>query len=176
MTGVVSQVPLDLELRTPAGEPAILGDYLAAPVTVVQLVRYFGCLPCQEWLIELDRAAAAEKIGALAVGGSADYQAVWLQEARGVRMPLLLDPVRRFRKQVGAVKPLGWRMADPRGGAAYVRSLRHGLRPQAVTRDTVRSPGVVVLDRDGGVRWSYIGTRIGDYPPINLVLDVASRL
>lgn len=176
MTGVISQVPLDLELRTPAGELARLGDCLAAPVTVVQLVRYFGCLPCQEWLIDLDRAVAAEKIGALAVGGSADYQAAWLQEERGVRMPLLLDPEHRFREQVDAVKPLCWRMADPRGGAAYLRSLRHGFRPQALTRDSVRSPGVVILDRDGGVRWSYFGIRIGDYPPINLVLDVSARL
>lgn len=175
MTEAVSSVPLDLELRTPAGEPATLGDHLTAPVTVVQLVRYFGCLPCQEWLIELDRAAAAENLGALAIGGSADYQATWLQEERGVRMPLLLDPEHRFREQVEAVKPLGWRMADPRGMAAYARSLRHGFKPQAITRDTVRSPGVVILDQDGRVRWSYIGNRIGDYPPISDVLDAVAR-
>lgn len=107
MTEAVFSVPLDLELRTPAGEPARLGDHLTAPVTVVQLVRYFGCLPCQEWLIDLDRAAAAENLGALAIGGSADYQATWLKEERGVRMPLLLDPDHRFREQVDAAKPLG---------------------------------------------------------------------
>lgn len=152
-----------------------LGDYLTARGTVVPLVRYFGCLPCQECLVELDRAAAMEKVGALAVGGSADYPAVWLQQERGVRIPLLLDPEHRFRDYVGAAKSLGRRMADPRGAAAYVRSLRHGFKPQAVTRDTVRSPGVVVLDRDGRVRWRYIGSRIGDYPPINQVLDAADR-
>lgn len=175
MTEAMSRVSLNLELCTPAGDAARLGDHLTAPVTVVQLVRYFGCLPCQEWLIELDQAAAAENLGALAIGGSADYQATWLQQERGVRMPLLLDPEHRFREQVDAVKPLGWRIADPRGAAAYVRSLRHGFKPQAVTRDTVRSPGVVILDRDGRVRWSHIGNRIGDYPPINEVLDAASR-
>lgn len=175
MIEAVSSVPLDLVLRTPAGEPATLGDHLTAPVTVVQLVRYFGCLPCQEWLVELDRAAATENLGALAIGGSADYQATWLQEERGVRMPLLLDPEQRFREHVDAVKPLGWRMADPRGLTAYVRSLRHGFKPQAITRDTVRSPGVVILDREGRLQWSYIGNRIGDYPPIDKVLDAAAR-
>ncbi|OIJ28038.1 hypothetical protein UG56_004885 [Nocardioides luteus] len=153
-----------------------LGDHLTASLTVVQFVRYFGCLPCQEWLVEVDRTATAEKLGAFAVGGSADYQATWLREERGVRMPLLLDPEHRLRDHVDAVKPLGWRLADPRGAAAYVRSLRHGFKPQAITRDTVRSPGVVILDSDGEVRWSYIGNRIGDYPPINQVLDAASRL
>jgi hypothetical protein len=50
------RVPADLTLTTPDGAPARLADRLAGnQFTVVQLVRYFGCLPCQEWLIELDR-------------------------------------------------------------------------------------------------------------------------
>lgn len=39
-----------------------------------------------------------------------------------------------------------------------------------VTEDTVRSPGVVVLDQTGAVRRSHIGTRIGDYPPLQELL------
>jgi hypothetical protein len=53
---------------------------------------------------------------------------------------------------------------------AYTRSLANGFRPQHITRDTVRSPGVVVLDRSGTVRWRHIGTRIGHYPPLDEVL------
>lgn len=170
-------VPLDLSLSVPGGAPVSLGEVLTRQLTAVQLVRYFGCLPCQEWLINLDRVAgelAQQEVGAIAIGGSVDYQAVWLREEKGVGLPLLLDPEHRFRDQVGASKPLGWRMADPRGAVAYTRSLANGFRPQHITRDTVRSPGVVVLDQSGAVRWRHIGTRIGHYPPLDEVLAFAA--
>jgi len=169
-------VPTDLALE---GEPTTLSDVLDHRLTVVQLVRYFGCLPCQEWLTELDDAAprlAEHDIAVTAIGGSADYQAQWLRDERGVTMPLLLDPDQGFRDAVGAGKPLGVRMLNPKGAAAYARSLRHGFRPQKITRDTVRSPGVVVLDRDGNVRWQHIGTRIGDYPAVQVVERAATDL
>jgi hypothetical protein len=67
-------------------------------------------------------------------------------------------------------------MLNPRGAAAYARSMGHGFRPQAITRDTVRTPGVVVMDREGGVRWRHIGTRIGDYPPLEDVLAAVEAL
>ncbi|MGD9961908.1 redoxin domain-containing protein [Nocardioides sp.] len=172
-------VPLDLDLSTADGTTVALGNLLTERLTLVHLVRYFGCLPCQEWLIDLDRIAgelAKESVGAIAIGGSADYQAVWLHEARGVRIPLLLDPAQTFRDYVGASKPLGWRMADPRGAAAYTRSLAKGFRPQSITKDTVRSPGVVVLDQTGSVRWRHIGTRIGHYPPLDEVLAKVAGL
>jgi hypothetical protein len=172
-------VPLDLPLSTPDGASVALQEVLTQRLTVVHLVRYFGCLPCQEWLINLDRVAgelAQHDTGAIAIGGSADYQAVWLREEKGVGLPLLLDPEHRFRDHVGASKPLGWRIADPRGVAAYTRSLANGFRPQQITRDTVRSPGVVVLDQTGAVRWRHIGTRIGHYPPLDEVLATVARL
>lgn len=168
-------VPLDFAMSAADGSRVVLGDLLTRRLTVVQLVRYFGCLPCQEWLIDLDRATAElerHEAGALAIGGSAPYQAVWLREEKGVGLSLVLDPEHRFRDHVGASKPLGWRMADPRGAAAYTRSLINGLRPQGITRDTVRSPGVVLLDQTGVVRWRHIGTRIGDYPTLDQVLAV----
>ena len=119
---------------------------------------------------------ATHGVGAMAIGGSADYQAVWLRDQKGVRVPLLLDPEQSFRTHVEATTPLGWRLADPRGIAAYARSLGHGFRPQAITRDTVRSPGVVNLDRAGQVRWRHIGARIGDYPPQSTVMEAAASL
>ncbi len=179
MSPAPGEVSADLVLHRPDGSSVTLGELLTAPLTVVQLVRYFGCLPCQDWLIQLDRAAPAwapRGVGAIAVGGSADYQAQWLASEQGVRIPLLLDPEHRLREGVGAAELLGAKLLDPRGAAAYVRSLRTGLRPQRITRDTTRSPGVVVLDRDGVVRWQYVGRRIGDYPPLDEVGSVVSDL
>lgn len=172
-------VPGDLQLSTPDGAPLPVSSALTTDLLVVQLVRYFGCLPCQEWLVELDKAApqlAELGAGVAAVGGSADYQAQWLRDERGVTMPLYLDPAQDFRDAVGAGKKIGLGLLHPRGASAYVRSLRHGFRPQGITKDTVQSPGVVVLDRSGAVRWSYLGTRIGDYPPIGEVLRAVRHL
>lgn len=172
-------VPVDLELLSPEGDPTPLSDVLAYDRTVIQVVRYFGCLPCQEWLVEL--GASSERLnnrgfGIAAIGGSADYQAQWLRDERGVTAPLLLDPEQKFRGAVDASAPLGLRMLDPRGAVAYGRSLNHGYRPQSITKDTVRSPGVVILNRDGEVRWRFIGKRIGHYPALAEVERVLDRV
>lgn len=174
-----ASVSPELTLLTPEGAPTPLSSVLDQRLVVVQLVRYFGCLPCQEWLIDLDRAAprlAGHDVAVAAVGGSADYQAQWLRDERGVSMPLLLDPDQQFRDAVGAGKKLGLRMLNPKGAAAYGRSLRDGFQPQAITRDTVQSPGVVILDHNGTVCWQHIGRRIGDYPPIEAVEAAAVEL
>lgn len=175
-----SPVPTDLTLTDPDGRLVQLGDLLAGNrFTVVQLVRYFGCLPCQEWCVDLDAQAsrlADFGVGAAAVGGSADYQALWLRDEKGVSMPLLLDPGHQFREAVGAAASLGVRMLNPRGAAAYVGSLRRGYRPQTITRDTVRSPGVVILDGSGSIHWQHIGKRIGDYPRVEQVVAAAASL
>ena len=144
----------------------------------MQLVRYFGCLPCQQWLIELDRESAQlATLGAraVAVGGSADYQARWLRQQKGVRMPLLLDPEQRLRAALG-VGTIGAGLLNPRGLAAYAGALRYGLRPQRITRDTVQAPGVVILDTTLTERWRHVGTRIGDYPPLGVVLDAVAAV
>lgn len=166
------RVSLNLALVDPDLIPVRLGDHLTARFTVVQLVRYFGCLPCQDWLLKLNRAAptlASLHASAIAVGGSADYQARWLRDERGVQIPLLLDSEHQMRAAVEATKPLGIRMLDPRGIAAYARAMRDGLQPRGLTRDAVRTPGIVILDKTGTVRWQYLGNRVGDYPTLATV-------
>jgi len=172
-------VPTDLTLTTPDGGPAPVSELITGRFLVVQLVRYFGCLPCQDWLIQLDRAAprlAEQGVAVAAVGGSADYQARWLRDERGVGIPLYLDADQEFRRAVSADEPLGLKLLHPRGAAAYARSLRKGFRPQKITRDTVRAPGVVILDRNLAVRWQHRGQRIGDYPDLQDVTRAAVQL
>ena len=65
---------------------------------------------------------------------------------------------------------------NPRGAAAYTRSMRRGFRPQKVTRDTALAPAVVILDRTLTVRWRHVGNRIGDYPSLAEVTRAASDL
>ena len=172
-------IPGGLTVFDPEGRPTVLPVPVPGRYLVVQLVRYFGCLPCQEWLVGLDKLRAELDVlgaDAAAVGGSADYQAAWLRDERGVTMVLFVDPLHVFRHAVEMERPLGWRLANPRGVAAYVRSLRHGYAPQKVTKDTVRSPGVVIIDSDRLVVWRHEGTRIGDYPEHSAVLAALGQL
>jgi len=118
----------DIPLLTPDGVPASLADY-TGPTLVVQLVRYFGCLPCQVYLRALDRhAAGIAAMGArpLAVGGSADHQARWLHDS-GVAMPLLLDPEQRLRDWVGFGDLTARQILAPRGLRRYAAAVLSGV-------------------------------------------------
>ena len=71
-------VPADLTVMTPEGEPVPVSSLVTGRLLVVQLVRYFGCLPCQDWLMQLDQLAPSlsdHGVSVAAIGGSADYQA-----------------------------------------------------------------------------------------------------
>jgi peroxiredoxin len=164
----LAQIPL----LTPDGEPLTLAAFQGTPV-VIQFVRYFGCLPCQAYLRALDeRTDELETSGArpIAVGGSADYQARWLRDT-GVRMPLLLDPDQRLRDAVGFGSLSGRQLMAPRGLRTYAAAVLSGIRPQRITGDVRRSPGVAILGARLDVRWTYEGTALGDYPSLEEVLD-----
>lgn len=167
--------PATIELTDPDGKPVRFGDLAADPLVVV-LVRYYGCLPCQAYVQDVDAIADQFPDGArvVAVGGSADFQAKWLRDDLGIQMPLLLDPDQHVR----ALAELGnfgvRQFASVKGGLNYVKAMRRGLRPQKITRDTVRSPGVAVFGPDLQVRWTYEGVRLGDYPGIDQLLAQAA--
>jgi hypothetical protein len=151
-------VPRALSLLGPHGEPRLLADFVTGPWTVIQLVRYFGCLPCQEWLVSLDRAGRElAKLGAtaLAAGGSADYQARWLKRVRGVEVPLLLDPDHTLRAASQGSPDLGKRpqkgpewvvcLVEQQGG--QLRSGRPALTQQQVREEcpALAAPELVCL-------------------------------
>ncbi len=174
---MATTVSTDLVLGTADGSPTTVGDLLTQPVTIVQLVRYYGCLPCQEWAVEassVQAELAAEGIGVIAVAGGADYQAAYLRDERGVTIPLLLDPEQRVREAVGAMKSIGLGIVDPRSGLAYLKSMKRGYRQKDLPpKDSMRSPGVVILDAAGEVLWQHIGTYVGDYPAVADVVAAA---
>lgn len=53
-TCMTHSIPLEMPLTTPTSATTTLGEALTHQLTIVQLVRYFGSLPCQEWLVELE--------------------------------------------------------------------------------------------------------------------------
>lgn len=166
----------DIVLHTHDGTAVPFADLAADPLVVV-LVRYFGCLPCQAFVQELDAARDQLPPGAsvVAVGGSADFQAEWLEREKGVGMPLLLDPEQQVRDLIQLGDLSATQLLSGKGLASYAGALLgKGLRPQKVTRDATKAPGVAVFEPDFAVRWVHRGERLGDYPTVEQLLSVAT--
>ena len=159
------------------GNPFTLGEIGADPLVVV-LVRYFGCLPCQEFVRdldgELDRFPTGTRV--IAVGGSADYQARWLRDTKGVEMPLLLDPDQEVRGVAGVGDLTARQMSSLGGASNYVKSLVHGFRPQVPTTDATKAPGIVIFDSDFNVTWVHHGEMLGDYPTVDDLIERVESL
>jgi len=168
----LSETTASIALFDPDGGATKLGEFAADPLVVI-LVRYFGCLPCQEYVRDLDRNLGRFPDGTrvIAVGGSADYQARWLHDTKGVEMPLLLDPEQRVRAVAGVGDLTARQMSRLGGANNYIKSLIHGFRPQVPTADMTKAPGIVVFDADFTVDWVHRGEMLGDYPPIGTVID-----
>lgn len=137
-------------------------------------------MPCQDHLSQL--WAARDQLrakGALPIGvaGSAAYQAEWLATDVVPGMTLLLDPDQTLRREVDFGNLTTRQVLfDREGAAAYLRALRRGARQKKITSDTVRSPGLVILDTDLEVRWSHEGRRLGDYPSIPTIMAALDDL
>ncbi len=170
-----AQTLAEVELRDPIGGGSLrFGDLSADPLTGI-LVRYFGCLPCQAFLAEVDRRVEEFPGRVIAVGGSADYQARWLREKKGVTLPMLLDASQVIRTALEIADLTTGELSSGRGWANYVKAMLSGYRPQKPTRDARRAPGVVVFGPDLELRWMHRGSALGDYPSVDELIGAASR-
>lgn len=158
----------EIPLTDPDGGSTTLGSVTADPLVVI-LMRYFGCLPCQEYVSDaqavLDEFPEGTKVAAIA--GSAAYQARWLRDTKGVTLPMLLDADERVRSvaELGNLSATSW--VKRKGWRNYFGSMQRGFRAQIPMSDALKAPGIVVFDRDFSVLWVHRGEALGDYPPID---------
>ena len=87
-----------------------------------------------------------------------------LRSGRTVRRPR-----GRVEKRFGSLS--GRQLMAPRGLRKYAAAVLSGIRPQRITGDVMRSPGIAILDAAHLVRWTYEGTALGDYPALDEVLE-----
>lgn len=166
----------DISVQTAGGEPLKLGDVVDRP-TVLVVPRYYGCLPCRDYLHRLsERLADVQAAGGAALGVSvgADYQARWLMAEQGVGFPLLVDPERGVHAALELPRRW-WVSLNPRGWWNYLRALRRGNRQGRII-DPNQLPGLAVLDHEAHAVWVHRGHAIGDYPPIERVLSELDAL
>ena len=162
----------EIALVDPDGNPVAFGEFVAEPLVVI-LVRYFGCLPCQNYVRDVDRTLDRFPSGArvIAVGGSTDHQARWLRDTKGVGMPLLLDRDQRVRSLVGLGDLTTRQLTRAGGWANYARAIGSGFRPQMPTEHARSAPGIAVFDSALEPLWVHRGEMMGDYPPIDELIE-----
>ncbi len=120
-----------------------------------------------------ERTDALDAAGVTVIGVATreDYQARRLMES-GVPFELLLDPDDTLRRALGiAGRFPPWNLLDPRGALDYLRAVRQARSFDPIWAEATQRPGVVLLDVDLAVRWSHVGSRIGDYPAVAEILS-----
>ncbi|WP_034274604.1 peroxiredoxin-like family protein [Haloechinothrix halophila] len=165
-----------LTLSDVDGQPVELAARLTSPA-IVPLVRYFGCMPCQAYLRELEtKRELLEGWGfvLLGVGGAADYQARHLM-ANGIGFPLLLDPEHRLYETLNIHRIRWWKLLSPATWWKYLRSARHA-RQGRITDHPLQAPGLVILGTDGTIHYLYRGETLGDYPALPELIETAKRI
>lgn len=168
----------DVEVLDPDGSAHRLGDLVDRPA-IVDMVRYYGCAPCRDQLVVLQRhAEQIEATGGmlLAIGPAAAYQAQLLAERTGIGFPLLLDPAHEVVRRTGMHRQSLIRFVfDLR---AWLRWLRAFFRrgQGRIVGAYWETPAILVLDEHARVRWSHLGRSIGDYPPIETTLEELRRI
>ncbi len=171
----------DLPLRTSHGQDTSLHAHIGDRPVLVQLVRYYGCLPCQHYLLdlhgrldELDR----RDIDLVVIGVAADFQARHLVDTYDLTVPLLLDPdqvlyraltLRRMRP-LDLLRPRMWRAYLPLFIRRYLTRQVTGPTQGRIVGDPLQLPGLALLDTSGRPLLVQRGTHLGDYPPIDDLL------
>ena len=110
----------DVRVREIDGREVRLGDLIERP-TVLVVPRYYGCLPCRDYLAQVSRRYdEIEAAGGAAIGVSVGttHQARWLSEERGIDFPLLVDAERHLYDALDLPKKW-WVALNPRGWVSY---------------------------------------------------------
>lgn len=138
-------------------------------------------MPCKRFLSQL--AEAQERIadlggGVVAVGRSSQEQAARLQD-RWVPYPCLVDRRGRLYRALGIGRFRWSDLLEPRRLGAVARRYAEGFADgvmQGTPSTTTQLPGVAIVDADSRLRYLHAGSEIGDYPPLEEVLDALRRV
>lgn len=154
-----------VDLERADGSAAKLSEFVKGP-TIIAIVRYYGCMPCRDFLLALEeqrRSAAAAGISMVGVGKAADYQAEWLMSSAGIGYELLVDPEENIYRALELGHFPWWRMLAPTTARNYLRALRRA-RQGRITNHALQAPGVVAVDPDMRLTFVHRGETLGDYP------------
>lgn len=167
-----------IDLVDADGNDVSLADACGDGPALIQVIRYYGCMPCQDYLLQLrDRRPDLDALGVavVAVAGAADFQARWLRDEKGVSFELLLDPDHRVREVLGMGRIAWWRYLLPTTWWKYLRAARRGRQGRISRPDAAMTPGLAIVDK-GVVRHIHRRVTLGDLPSVDDVLAHLRRL
>lgn len=135
-------------------------------------------MPCQDFLSQLREAHPdMQRHGAtaVAVATGAAFQARSLM-AGGVPFPCLVDPDANMHGALGLGR-LDWRtLLRPSSYRSHWHAFRRGARQGMLAGDLLQSSGVAVVDPTGRLGYLFRGEKLGNYPPVDEVMDAVRRL
>ena len=126
-------------------------------------------------------AAAHESIQAkggdvIGMAPASSGQATHLM-SESIPFGLFLDPNQAVNARVGMEKQsLPHFLFDLPSWWRYLKAFFSGHRQRRITGHYSNVPGVCVVDARGEVAYVYRGTGLGDYPPLETVLDELGSL
>ncbi|MGI9577800.1 MAG: redoxin domain-containing protein [Microthrixaceae bacterium] len=165
-----------VDLKRADGSEVSLADVVDRP-TIVPIVRYYGCMPCRDFLLALEeqrKAAEANGVAIIAVGKAADYQAEWLMTEAGIGFELLVDPDENIYRALELGHFPWWKMLSPTTARNYLRALRRA-RQGKITNHALQAPGVIAVDADMRLTFVHRGETLGDYPDVGEVVRAAGK-
>jgi hypothetical protein len=172
---VTSLADITVRAANENGTDLQLGDVIDRP-TILVIPRYYGCLPCRDYLRQVnDRYAEVEEAGGAALGVSvgADYQARWLREEWGIRFPLFVDPDRNVYEALELPRRW-WVSLNPKGWWNYARAIARGSRQGRIIEPN-QLPGLAIVSSGAEAIWIHRGRALGDYPKLDRVLAELRR-
>jgi peroxiredoxin len=171
----------DIVLNDERGQAVRLGDLWRDQPAVLIFLRHYACVFCRAHAVQLHRSRKKfDKAGArlVAIGQGTPEQAAGFKEDQGVEIPLLVDPDRASYQAAGAKVATMYELLGPRVIAralAWTITSRWRLGSIAVHQGRpVDHPaqlgGVLVVARDGSVRYAHMSEDASDNPPVSEVL------
>src|SRR5262245_36986616 len=167
----------ELDLSTADGGVLSLTSFRGHPLVAV-CIRYYGCIPCLDYLAQLREAHQAfvqRRARVIAVGTGAVVQARRLTQ-EGMLFSCLVDETAALHRALGIGRVSWSTVLRATTYGNYWRAWRRGARPGRVTGDPQRLSGVAIFDAAGRLRWIHRSGTIGDYPAVTTVLAELDRL
>lgn len=138
-------------------------------------------MPCKRFLSQLAKAQdEIEALGAgvVAVGRTSQEQAARL-ESRWVPYPCLVDRRGTLYKALGIRRYHPKELLEPAKLWSLIRGYAKGFANgvmQGKPAGTNQLPGVAIVDADSKLHYLHDGSAIGDYPPVEEVLEALRRV
>jgi peroxiredoxin len=171
----------DAEVLDHEGKPSKLGSRWHDRPALLVFLRHFGCIACAEHIgIIVPRVPELVRLGIAVVfvgNGAPQFIDAFIERNGLVGQPIetVTDPKCKTFDAL-ELEHKKTAMLSPRGVANVMRARLAGYRQTAIEGEPFQQGGVLLVDRDGTIRYLHRDRTIGDHAPMPDVMDAALAL